>query len=174
MALEAFRRHAMPDAVSHREGGEWRRVSGAEFARRVRSIAAGLHALGVRRGDRVALLSENRPEWSMTDLAILSLGAVNVPVYTTQAVEQVGYILSDSASRVLFVSNRKVFRHARAGVESSPVERVVFFDTEHWSATGRGGTALSRACSTPRSPPSAPTTSRRSSTLRGRRASRRA
>src|ERR687893_2787761 len=131
MCLAALARHAKPDALAHKRGGEWARISGAEFARRVRALALGLRSLGVNRGDRVALLSENRPEWSITDLAILSLGAVNVPIYTTQAVEQVRYILSDSGARVLLVSGKKVYRHARAGVEGyGRIERLVFFDGE--------------------------------------------
>src|SRR4051812_42474276 len=88
MCLSALVRHAKPDAINHKREGVWRHIAGADFARRVRHVALGLQALGARRGDRVALLSENRPEWSLTDLAILSLGAVNVPIYTTQAVEQ--------------------------------------------------------------------------------------
>jgi long-chain acyl-CoA synthetase len=130
MCLSALTRHAKPDAFNHRRGGEWVHTSGAEFVRRVRAVARGLESLGVQRGDRVALLSENRPEWSMADLAILSLGAVNVPIYTTQAVEQVRHILSDAGARLLFVSNKKIFRHARAGVEGAGVERVVFFDAD--------------------------------------------
>ena len=131
MCLSALLRHAKRDAVNGKVGGRWLHVAGEAFVRRVRAIAAGLAALGVGRGDRVALLSENRPEWSMTDLAILSLGAVNVPVYTTQAVEQVRYILEDSGARLLFVSGRKVFRHARPGVEAvESLERLVFFEPE--------------------------------------------
>jgi long-chain acyl-CoA synthetase len=130
MCLSALTRHAKPDAFNHRRGGEWMHINGAEFVRSVRAVARGLEMIGVRRGDRVALLSENRPEWSLADLAILSLGAINVPIYTTQAVEQVRHILSDAGARVLFVSNRKIFRHARAGIEGSGVERVVFFDSD--------------------------------------------
>ncbi|MDT7540284.1 MAG: long-chain acyl-CoA synthetase [Acidobacteriota bacterium] len=130
MCLSALARHAKPDAFNHRRGGEWLRISGAEFVRRVRAVARGLEMIGVKRGDRVALLSENRPEWSMADLAILSLGAVNVPIYTTQAVEQVRFIISDAGARVLFVSNKKIFRHARAGIEGSGVKRIVFFDAD--------------------------------------------
>ncbi|HEX8163323.1 MAG TPA: long-chain fatty acid--CoA ligase [Pyrinomonadaceae bacterium] len=141
LCLSALARHAKPDALNYKSGGEWRRVSGAEFVRRVRAVALGLRSLGVRRGDRVALLSENRPEWSLADLAILSLGAVNVPVYTTQAVEQVRYILSDSQARVLLVSNRRTFRHARAGVEASGVERIVFFDADS-ASEAEGATTL--------------------------------
>ena len=56
--------------------------------------------LGVKRGDRIAIISENRPEWSLVDLAILGLGAVNVPIYTTQAVEQIRFILENSGCTV--------------------------------------------------------------------------
>jgi long-chain acyl-CoA synthetase len=131
ICLDALRRHSKPDALNQKRGGEWEQIAAAAVAARVRSVALGLAALGVRAGDRVALLSENRPEWSIADLAILSLGAVNVPIYTTQAVEQVRYILSDSEARVLFVSGKKVYRHARAGVEGyGRIERLIFFDAE--------------------------------------------
>src|SRR5947208_16968466 len=131
MCLEAMRRHAKQDALCLKKEGQWLRISGEAIIQRVRAVALGLSALGVKRGDRVALLSENRPDWSVVDLAILSLGAVNVPIYTTQAPEQVRYILEDSGARVLFVSGKKVFRHARPGVEPvETLERVVFFDSD--------------------------------------------
>ncbi|HJU53832.1 MAG TPA: AMP-binding protein, partial [Pyrinomonadaceae bacterium] len=115
LCLDAIVRHAKPDALNTKRGGDWHNISGETFAERVRHIALGLDEIGVRRGDRVALLSENRPEWSIVDLAILSIGAVNGPIYTTQAVEQVRFILEDSGARLLFVSGRKVFKHARPG-----------------------------------------------------------
>jgi long-chain acyl-CoA synthetase len=131
MCLRALRTHAKDDAVNLKSEGQWLHIPGEAIIKRVRAVALGLSALGVRRGDRVALLSENRPDWSVVDLAILSLGAVNVPIYTTQAPEQVGYILEDSGARVLFVSGRKVYRHARPGIKAaSGVERIIFFDTD--------------------------------------------
>jgi long-chain acyl-CoA synthetase len=131
MCLEALARHAKADALSLKKGGQWLYIPGEAIIRRVRAVALGLSALGVKKGDRVALLSENRPDWSVVDLAILSLGAVNVPIYTTQAPEQVRYILEDSGARVLFVSGKKVYRHARPGVEPVEIlERVIFFDTD--------------------------------------------
>ena len=95
LCLGASLRHNKPDALNYKLRGEWVHISAEEFVRRVRHVALGLARLGIKAGDRVALLSENRPEWSISDLAILSLGAVNVPIYTTQAVDQVEYILSD-------------------------------------------------------------------------------
>jgi long-chain acyl-CoA synthetase len=131
LCLDAIVRHGKADALNQRQGGEWLHLSAEAFVARVRRIALGLAELGVKAGDRVAILSENRPEWSITDLAILSLRAVNVPIYTTQAVEQVRYILEDSGARVLFVSGRKVFKHALPGIEGvEALETLIFFDTE--------------------------------------------
>ncbi|HUQ30680.1 MAG TPA: long-chain fatty acid--CoA ligase [Pyrinomonadaceae bacterium] len=131
LCLAAIRKYAKEDALNHKRAGQWINISAEVFEERVRRIALGLSELGIRAGDRVALLSENRPEWSIVDLAILSLGAVNVPIYTTQAVEQVQYILEDSGARLIFVSGRKVFKHARPGIErASAIEGFVFFDGE--------------------------------------------
>jgi long-chain acyl-CoA synthetase len=131
MCLEALARHAKENALCLKKDGLWLRISGDAFIARVRAVALGLSSLGVRKGDRVSLLSENRPDWSVVDLAILSLGAINVPIYTTQAPDQVRFILEDSGARLLFVSGKKVFRHARPGVDPvASLENVIFFDTE--------------------------------------------
>ncbi|HEX5707274.1 MAG TPA: long-chain fatty acid--CoA ligase [Pyrinomonadaceae bacterium] len=131
MCLAALRRHSKPDAVNLKRDGQWIHLPWDAIETRVRAVALGLSALGIRAGDRVALLSENRPDWSIVDLAILSIGAVNVPIYTTQAPEQVRYILEDSGARLLFVSNRRVYRHARPEIEAvANLETVVFFDAE--------------------------------------------
>jgi long-chain acyl-CoA synthetase len=131
LCLAAIQRYAKPDALNHKRSGQWVHIPAESFVERVRHIALGLSGLGVKAGDRVALLSENRPEWSIVDLAILSLGAINVPIYTTQAVEQVRFILTDSGARLLFVSGRKVFKHARPGIEKvETLEGMVFFDAD--------------------------------------------
>jgi long-chain acyl-CoA synthetase len=131
LCLAAIRNHAKRDALNTKRTGEWQHIPAETFIARVRHIALGLAELGVKAGDRVALLSENRPEWSIVDLGILSLGAINVPIYTTQAVEQVRYILEDSGARVIFVSGRRVFKHARPGIEGAAnLENLIFFDTD--------------------------------------------
>ncbi len=129
LCLEAALKHAKDDALNHKSGNEWLHISAAEFVDRVRHVALGLAELGVKPGDRVALLSENRPEWSIADLAILSLGAINVPIYTTQAVEQIRYILTDAGVRTLFVSNRKLFNHAAPALGNLDfLNEMIFFD----------------------------------------------
>jgi long-chain acyl-CoA synthetase len=131
MCIEAMQRHAKPDAVNERRQGRWVHISAETFLKRVRHVALGLAELGIKAGDRVALLSENRPEWSIVDLALLSLGAIDVPIFTTQAVEQVRFILKDSGARVLFISGGKVLKHARPGFEGlEQLEGIILFDTE--------------------------------------------
>ncbi|TMP96243.1 MAG: long-chain fatty acid--CoA ligase, partial [Verrucomicrobia bacterium] len=119
VCLEAIARHNKPDAVSEKRDRQWIQISAAEFVRRVRHIALGLRELGIKAGDRVALISENRPEWSIADLGILSAGAVTVPIYTTQSVDQIKFILNDSGARALLISGGRIIKHAREGFESA-------------------------------------------------------
>src|SRR5688500_19336757 len=102
LCLEAVLRHGKADALNQRSEGKWHPISAEMFVERVKNVALGLAAAGIRPGDRIALLSENRPEWSIVDLAILGLGAINVPIYTTQAVDQIDFILSDSGTKAIF------------------------------------------------------------------------
>ncbi|HEY0431380.1 MAG TPA: AMP-binding protein, partial [Pyrinomonadaceae bacterium] len=129
LCLSAALKHGKPDALNHKIGDEWTNISAERFVERVRNVALGLADFGVKPGDRIALLSENRPEWSIADLAILSLGAINVPIYTTQAVDQIRYILTDSGARAIFISNKKLHRHAKQALDGLDfVERIIFFD----------------------------------------------
>ncbi len=131
LCLTAALKHDKPDALNHKTGDDWINIPAEKFVNRVRHVALGLVELGIKPGDRIALLSENRPEWSIADLAILSLGAINVPIYTTQAVDQIRYILSDSGTRAIFVSNKKLHRHASQALEGLDfLERIIFFDAE--------------------------------------------
>ena len=101
-SVETFRK---PDALRYKKDGAWRDVSSEEFRRAVEELSMGLRALGVERGDRVGLLSENRPEWAYADLAVLCAAAVDVPIYTSLPASSVLYILNDSQSKAVFVSN---------------------------------------------------------------------
>jgi long-chain acyl-CoA synthetase len=85
--------------------GAWRDISSEEFRRSVEEISMGLRALGIEKGDVVAILSENRPEWAYADLATLCAAAVNAPIYSTLTPAQILYILNDSHAKAVFVSN---------------------------------------------------------------------
>jgi long-chain acyl-CoA synthetase len=100
-SVETYRK---PEHLKYKQGGEWRAVSSEEFRRAVDELSLGLRALGVERGDRVALLSENRPEWAFADMATLAAGAIDVPIYPTLTPPQVLYILKDSEARLVVVS----------------------------------------------------------------------
>ena len=112
----AMRLHARPDALNYKRGGEWRSISSEELLRRVRRVALGLYALGLRRGDHVGILSESSPEWVIADVGCQFAGIVNVPVYPTLAPHQVCYIMDDSGSRLLFVQNPGAYERLRAAV----------------------------------------------------------
>jgi long-chain acyl-CoA synthetase len=80
----------------------WVPISSADLYRGVAGIAREpSESWGIQRGDRVAILSENRPEWTITDFAALAIGAVTVPIYSTQTGDQTSYILNDSGARVI-------------------------------------------------------------------------
>ena len=98
----AFQRtaDARPDAVALRTEGDGVSITWREYARRVRRIAEGLHALGLRRGDTLALLLTNRPEFHLLDAAAFHLGAVPFSIYATSAPEQVAFVVRDSGARI--------------------------------------------------------------------------
>jgi len=103
--LTAIHDHPRPDCFSFRgEDGQYQDISSEEAHRQVRALRHGLKSLGVKRGDKVALLSENRYEWALTDLGILFCGAVSVPIYPTLLPDTIEYILKDCEPTVLFVS----------------------------------------------------------------------
>ena len=101
--------HRKPDHLKHKVAGQWRDISSEEFRRAVEETSLGLRELGIEKGDRVALLSENRPEWAFADLATLGAAAVVVPIYATLTSAQALYILNDSQAIARFV--RHHFRH---------------------------------------------------------------
>jgi long-chain acyl-CoA synthetase len=101
----AVERYRDEPIVRFKRNGNWQSLTYGEFARRVRELALGLYELGIRKDDKLALWSENRPEWNVADLAVLALGAVDVPIYTTQSRHNVEYILNNSETRAIFVSS---------------------------------------------------------------------
>ncbi len=109
--------------------GIWKTISAEEALNRVRNIALGLYQLGIRHSDKVALLSESRPEWTLTDLGIISLGAIDVPIYTTQALPQVEFILTNSESKLIFISTKQLYERVSPVLEKvGLVGKVITFE----------------------------------------------
>jgi long-chain acyl-CoA synthetase len=114
--------------MMHRQAIQWVSISSAELYRQVVGVASTLRQWGINKGDRVAILSENRPEWTVADFACLTIGAVVVPIYATLTGEQSAFVLEDAGARVVFVSSEKQFAKINAIREKTPVERVVVMD----------------------------------------------
>ena len=114
--------------VMHRRAIQWVSISSLELYQSVVGVARALRELGISRGDRIAILSENRPEWTIADFACLLIGAVVVPVYTTLTGEQTAHILRDSGARAVFVSTEKQLLKVRSIQDQTAVERIVVMD----------------------------------------------
>ena len=129
--MTVVRKHNRPDALNYKSGGRWISISADDMLERVRFIAAGLHAIGVKRGDRVALLSESRVEWTLTDAGAIFAGVIDVPIYATLTPPQVRYILNDSGAGALFLANRQKFLELKDVLGECPsVKQVIFFEGE--------------------------------------------
>jgi len=112
----------------YHEGESWLPVSSREFGRRVAGTARTLHTWGIRRGDRIAILSENRPEWPTADMASLLLGAATVPLYTTLTAEQTAFALRDSGCRAIFLSSEQHLRKVLSILPQTQLEKVILMD----------------------------------------------
>lgn len=113
-------------ALRYRDDGTWASLDWGGYGRAVDEVGAGLLTLGIEPGDRVGLLSGNRPEWHIADLAILSIGAVTVPVYPTSSSPQVAYVLADSGARVCFVDGPEQLAKVVLHLSELPaLERIV-------------------------------------------------
>jgi long-chain acyl-CoA synthetase len=123
------RLHPRSDTLNYKQGGRWLSISAAEMLTRARHIAAGLYSLGVSSGDRVALLSESRPEWTLTDAGCMFASVIDVPIYPTLTPPQVRYILKDSGARVLVIQNEEKWLELREILTECPaIEQLVFFE----------------------------------------------
>src|SRR5205823_12652147 len=99
--------------------GAWRSTSWAEAARQVAALAGRLRRIGLQPGDRVALVSENRPEWLIADLGIMAAGCITVPAYTTNTIRDHAHVLGNSGARAVIVSSQKLARNLVPAVLTS-------------------------------------------------------
>ena len=119
-----------PDAMLFQEeSGDWKGISSTEVYRRVRALGKAFLDWGIQRGDRIAILSENRWEWAVTDFAVLAIGAVDVPIYPTLTSEQIGALLRDSGARIAVVSTQALYDKIEPIRSQTHLEHVVMMDT---------------------------------------------
>lgn len=96
------------DAFTQKEGGRWVSLSSAEFVKKAKQLSTGLIKLGINKGDRAAIISNNRTEWHLTDLAVQQLGIVNVPIYPNITETDYEYILNDCEAKIVFISDNNI------------------------------------------------------------------
>ncbi len=136
-----------PLFLKHDSAGGLQPISSGEAYGMVRALAEVLQAWGVAKGDRVAILSENRWEWAISDYAVLTIGGVDVPLYATNTPEQVGYMLRDSGSKVAIVSNGEQLAKLKTAGDLPSMERVIVIEggeegtAESWSKLLAGAKA---------------------------------
>ena len=127
--FEAVASYDAPNAYQHKVSGKYTPISHAAVLRRVRRISLGLSALGLGRGDRVGIMSENRPEWAIADWACLCAGMTDVPIYPTLPGDQIVHPLNDSGATLLFVSTADQAAKAVAvRTQLKTVQTIVSFD----------------------------------------------
>ena len=118
-------------ALAHKpKGGTYQDITYTEFGNSVDAFSKGLKALGVEKEDRIAISSENRPEWAISDFGILKAGGINVPMFSTLTAAQVGYILNDSGAKIICVSTRSQLDKVIDiwdGVET--LEQIILYDS---------------------------------------------
>jgi len=110
LLLNTLRAYPKDEFLLVKKAGKYTPISARDFGDAVRDICLGLNSIGFRAGDKLCLLSENRPEWTMTDLATLCAGGLTVPIYTTLVPEQIRYIIDDSDATVVVVSNTELWK----------------------------------------------------------------
>jgi long-chain acyl-CoA synthetase len=110
------------------EFGQWQPISSDQIYQRVRELAKAFLSWGAKKGDRIALISENRWEWAVTDFAALAIGAVDVPIYPTLTGEQIAVLMADAGCRIAVVSTRLQFDKLNAVRDKTQIERILMMD----------------------------------------------
>lgn len=128
---KAVREKSRPDGLNYKRNDKWHPISSDEMLSRIENIALGLYSLGLRKGDRAAILSVNSPEWTLTDAGCQFAGVIDVPIYTTLAKDGVCYIINDSGARVFFLQDKEVYeRLLKIFPECKTIEKLIFFDAQ--------------------------------------------
>ncbi len=127
--LEAVDTHRKPDALRCKQGGIWRDISHQQIYDDVKRVALGLAAVGVEPGDRVAIVSENRLEWLLTDFGCVMSRTISVPLYPSLPVDQICYMLRDSEATAVFVSTEEQLAKVRGAKPDVPsLEQIIVYD----------------------------------------------
>ncbi len=123
--------HARKNALNYKKEGKWHSISSKDIVERSENIALGLNSIGIKTGDRVAILASNSPEWTLSDAGCQFAGIIDVPIYTTLTPDSIKYIINDSRAKAIFVQDVKTFERIAEIIPECPtLEKVIFFGSE--------------------------------------------
>lgn len=136
--------HPLKTALAGKEKGKWVHYSTDDLIAEANAVSLGLLALGVEPGDKIANISNNRPEWNFLDFGMLQIGAVHVPIYPTITDEDYNYILNHAEVKYIFVSSAELYERIAKIAEKAPTVKAVYtFDqvagAKHWSEVKQAG-----------------------------------
>jgi len=147
----------LPDMLAAKEGGQWKKYSTAMVKEIVDQFSAGLIAMGIGPGDRshegrdkIAVIAKNRPEWVMLDLAVQQVGAILTPIYPTIGVNELEFVLSDAAVKMVFVNDEELFLKVSSLRSKLPALQAIFtfehvVNARHWKEVPQAATEESMA-----------------------------
>jgi long-chain acyl-CoA synthetase len=135
---ESARNHKDRTALKYKKDGEYQPITYEQLDELVDAVAAGMQQLGIKKDDRTAIISYNRPEWVISDLATMKLGGIVIPIYNTPGhpmpVSAIKYIINDSQTRLLFLESKEIYSLIKEAIKDMPsVEKIVLFDAEESS-----------------------------------------
>ena len=130
--------HPLPDALAAKENGVWKKYSTHEVVNNSYNISAGLLALGLKKDDKIAIISPNRPEWNICDIGIMQIGVMNVPIYPTLSESEFKFILNDAEVKYVLVSDVNLFQKIKSIKSEVPsLNEIYTFNkvdgAKHWS-----------------------------------------
>jgi long-chain acyl-CoA synthetase len=134
-----------PDMVAAKENGTWKTYSHTQFTNYAQRLACGLVADGLKPGDKVVLMANNRPEWNFTDFGVMMAGGILVPIYPTISENDLKFILSDSEAVYVIVANADLYHKVKAAASGTAIRDVFAFegtgDVKNWSVLLEKGDA---------------------------------
>ena len=135
---QLLEKYNKPDALAAKENGQWLKYSTQQFADSAAFVSYGLLGLGIAREDKVAIISNNRPEWNFADYGIQQCGAVSVPIYPTISESDLNFILNDAKVKYIFVSSADLYKKVKAVAVNAPsVKGIYTFNkvegASHWT-----------------------------------------
>lgn len=141
---QLLEKYNKPDALAAKENGQWVKYSTQQFADSVNYLSYGLLGLGIDREDKIAIISNNRPEWNFADYGIQQSGAVSVPIYPTISESDLNFILNDAKVKYIFVSSADLYKKVKAVAANAPtVKEIYTFNkiegAKHWTELVEAG-----------------------------------